>query len=96
MIFNNALTQKELKQVLSYNPNTGIFTWIRPRQGMLIGHVAGTDKDGYTNIYVNHKPYRAHRLAWLYMTGKFPLGRMRLLDGVKNNCRWDNLTLAEK
>ncbi len=36
------MNQRELKEVLDYNPKTGIFTWkIKPRDGVHIGDKAG-------------------------------------------------------
>ena len=73
---NENLTQNELKKYLNYNPITGIFTWIKLASinQIKIGSLAGAliKRDGYIVIKINNKSYRAHRLAWLYMTGKWP------------------------
>jgi len=61
-------TAKELKRILKYNPNTGIFT--RLRSGRIAG---GTDTDTkYWRIMISGRLYHAHRLAWYYMTGEWP------------------------
>lgn len=58
---------KELKKVLSYNPNNGKFTWLSGhRRGMVAGHIKA---DGYRTIVLNGVHYQAHRLAWV-MSGK--------------------------
>ena len=69
------LTQAELKARLNYDPETGIFTWIKRirRKGSHPNSIAGNLCDGYIRIKVNGKLYRAHRLAFLYMTGSTPL-----------------------
>lgn len=68
------ITQKQLKELLHYNPETGIFTWrIKPCRKINVTDVVGTTrKDGYLSVTINYKPYLLHRLALLYMTGKIP------------------------
>ena len=70
------LTQARLKELLSYDPDTGNFIWIKKTSvysSILIGSVAGSVNDrGYKYIKIDGKDYRAHRLAWLYVYGEFP------------------------
>ena len=68
------LTQKRLKELLHYNPSTGVFTWLIRRGGTAkIGTIAGSKcKRGYVAIAIDLKLYRAHRLAWLYVYGYLP------------------------
>ena len=67
------MDQQRLKQRLHYNPDTGIFTWRAPEkrghnpEGWIAGSHCGK---GYLVIGVDKKVYKAHRLAWLYMTGE--------------------------
>lgn len=72
-VSNSTLTQERLKELLHYDPDTGIFTW-RIRRGMaLAGSVAGSARNsGRITIYVDSRQYDAARLAWLYMYGEFP------------------------
>lgn len=42
-------------------------------------------------IHINGKRYRAHRLAWLYMTGEWPRHFIDHIDGNNKNNRFDNL-----
>lgn len=66
------LTQEELKRLLTYEPETGIFRWCRD-YGELKGKVAGSlRKTGYVKIHMSGIDYTAHRLAWLYVYGYFP------------------------
>jgi hypothetical protein len=91
------LTQNELKDRLHYSPETGVFTWINSKSKNLgkTGDIAGGDNGcGYIKIHVLGKSQYAHRLAFLYMTGKFP---NRILDHInekKNDNRWINLRMA--
>jgi hypothetical protein len=87
------LTQDRLKQLLHYDPETGLFTWlVSTARCVKVGDVAGAyDKKGYRVIQIDGKQYQAHRLAFLYMTGKFPTNGTDHIDGDPANNRWTNL-----
>jgi hypothetical protein len=86
------LTQKRLKELFNYNPETGLFTRLVDRGNTKSGDIAGTTgKQGYTYISVDYKVYSAHRLAFLYMTGKIP-NQVDHQDHIKNNNTWINLS----
>lgn len=90
------ITQKELKRKLHYDPLTGVFTWlVRPAKWLDAGANAGSiQKNGYVSISIDNKKYYAHRLAWLYMTGSWPKGKIDHKDTDKSNCAWSNLREA--
>ena len=94
---NSILTQVELKRLLHYNQNTGLFTRkVRTANCMKVGDIAGyvnTHKDGkkYVVVRVNTKKYYAHILAVLYMTGWLPKGEVDHDDGDGTNNRWGNI-----
>ena len=70
------LTEERLKEVLSYNAmDSGIFTWkIAKARSIKVGDIAGADDGaGYIQIQIDGTLYKAHRLAWLYVYGKFPI-----------------------
>lgn len=88
----STLTQNKLKELLNYNPNTGVFTWLVARGGNFTGVTAGsTTARGYITIRVNTQAYQAHRLAYLYMTGEFPLNDIDHINHVPDDNRWENL-----
>lgn len=86
------LTQKRLKDVLSYDEHTGLFVWINPScKRLKSGDKAGSINDeGYVNLAVDRKRYKAHRLAFLYMTGRFP-NQIDHINGVRSDNSWANL-----
>lgn len=83
------LTAERLREILDYNPVTGIFTWIK--SGKVSGHHRS---DGYFDIRVDDCLFRAHRLAWLYMTGAWPNNLIDHRDRDPSNTRWANLRQA--
>lgn len=57
--------------------------------GSVAGHLhAGK---GYVNIKLGGKLYKAHRLAWLYVYGSFPVGEIDHVDGVRHHNWISNL-----
>lgn len=87
------LTQAELMEHLSYDPESGIFTRKKYRSHKAkVGDVAGwSDTKGYVRIEINHVPYAAHRLAWLYVYGRFPECQIDHIDRNPANNRISNL-----
>jgi hypothetical protein len=83
-----------LRSILSYDPETGVFTWRVSRGSVKLGRVAGGDCSGYVQIRIDKVFYKAHRLAWLYMTGAWPRGRLDHKDRDQANNRWMNLRRA--
>ena len=68
------ITQDRLKDLMTYDPDTGEFRWRRGRFGAKAGKRAGhTDVRGYVTLRLDYKKYYAHRMAWLYMTGEHPI-----------------------
>lgn len=89
------ITQAELKDLLHYNPETGDFVWLVNRtNGIKVGNFAGCFRGSYRVISIKNVSYAAHRLAFLYMAGRFPHEYIDHINGVKSDNRWVNLREA--
>lgn len=90
------LTAERLRELLSYDPSTGIFRWNVSRGGpYCAGKTAGTPHcKGYVSITLLGKSYLAHRLAWLYVHGQWPEEQIDHVNGVRNQNNIDNLRKA--
>ena len=84
--------QDLLKELLHYEPSTGLFTWKVARGRCKAGSVAGCpDEEGYILLRVGGTLYKAHRLAFLYMTGEWPEHQVDHVNGAQGDNRWSNL-----
>lgn len=91
------ITVSELKELINYDPDTGEIRWKKGRPGASSGNLAGTLKpSGYVIVLIKRKLYRAHRIAWFYMTGEFPTKEIDHINGNKSDNRFCNLRLADK
>lgn len=90
------LTQERLKELLNYNPDTGLFTYAKRRPKVQVGAIAGHKHKGhlYIQLKVDAKLYLAHRLAWLYVHGVFPDNQIDHINQVRHDNRLINLRQA--
>lgn len=82
-----------LHEILDYDEGTGIFRWNISRPGISgIGSQAGCVRsDGYILICIEGVLYLAHRLAWFYVYGKWPIGFIDHIDGCPSHNDITNL-----
>lgn len=92
------ITAERLRYLLDYDPWTGVFTWKRPTSNRVkVGSVANTrDGKGYIVIGVDGHHHRAHRLAFLYMTGRPPEGDIDHANRKRTDNKWANLREATR
>lgn len=92
----SALTLARLKQVLRYEPEKGIFIWIKAPKNhpRMQEYLAGGIASGYVMIKIDGHKYKAHRLAWLYMHGQWPSGDLDHINGCPLDNRLENLRIA--
>ena len=86
------LTLARLKALLHYDPETGAFTWVKARPRCRIGGRAGTVYScGYEYLWIDKARYLSHRVAWLYMTGRWPEHEIDHKDRIRSNNKFANL-----
>jgi hypothetical protein len=90
-----SITAERLRESLDYDPATGVFTRRLVKGGYKVDDVAGSNNGrGYTIIRVDGRGYSAHRLAWLYVIGEWPIGDLDHINGDKADNRFCNLREA--
>jgi len=85
------------KQLLNYDPETGLLTWKEPQKNgsMPAGSVAGSVAyTGYVKVQIKRKMYMAHRIAWLLTHGEWPSGFLDHIDNCRSNNRIANLRVV--
>jgi HNH endonuclease len=92
------LTQERLRELLDYDPVTGVFRrkincGSKGRAGSVAGRIR---RDGYWRIHIDYGDYAAHRLAFFWMTGKWPLQDVDHINLCRTDNRWENLREASR
>ena len=87
------LTAERLRELLHYDPETGMFTRKIGRGGKAkAGSVAGTtNTSGHIQVMVDGKLYLAHRLVWMYVHGQMPSEQLDHINRTPTDNRIENL-----
>ena len=87
-----------LRRLFRYEPETGEFFHLtRAARRVKIGDVAGSvNSQGYRQIRIQGRTYKAHRLAWLYVYGAWPHSNPDHINGRRSDNRMANLRLASR
>ena len=83
---------KDLIKRLSYDPETGVLTWIEGRRK---GKNVGTIVDGYLKLKFKGKCYFAHRIIWHMVHGACD-GMIDHINRVRTDNRLINLRLSNQ
>lgn len=85
------LTHKRLLSLLKYDHETGHWEWYKPKPPLMIKKAGSYGPKGYYQVKVDSVSYRAHRLAWFYMTGEWPKHQIDHINRIRDDNRWVNL-----
>lgn len=93
-----SLTQSQLKELLHYDPDTGIFTnkVFRGPKALKNAEVGCINSKGYLTLNIKLKNYKCHRLAWLYIYGVWPKDQIDHINQNKIDNRIANLREVTK
>lgn len=94
-MLNKSISVERVREVLSYDPLTGIITWAIDMGNQKKGTIAGgMSTKGYWQIKIDGILYFAHILIWLGMTGEYPINEIDHKDTNRINNKWENLREA--
>jgi hypothetical protein len=85
------ITAERLRELLSYDPETGVFRWLVRR---LPGNIRKQSISGYRGIHIDGRRYKCSRLVWLYQTGEWPTHEIDHVNGDRVDNRFCNLREA--
>ena len=90
------ITLEELRHIMSYDTDSGIFTWTNPTSNRVKAGSQALCKDayGYVVIRLKGRLYKAHRLAWFYVYGHMPTEDIDHINGIRDDNRIANLRVA--
>jgi hypothetical protein len=89
----NDLTAEFVRSILHYDPETGVWTWIK-KPNQKSPYVPGVKAGHKGQICINWIKYKTTHLAFLYMTGEWPPNLVDHENLNPSDDRWRNLRLA--
>lgn len=92
------ISHRRLTELLSYAPETGVFTWrvTRGSRAQSGSQVGSPGEAGHLGVMLDGVRYLLHRLAWFYMTRRWPKTG-KVVDHINRSPgdnSWGNLRLA--
>ncbi len=87
------LTVDRVRELLDYEPDTGIMRWRVQLNGRCrVGAIAGcVNSKGYRVVHIDGRQYRASRLVWLHVYGRWPTGVIDHRNHVTDDNRIANI-----
>jgi hypothetical protein len=92
MVSDDLPTANRLRELLNYDPQTGIFI----RKRLSHRRADGPFHHGYRAILIDRKKHLAHRVAWCFVYGEWPSSEIDHVNCVKSDNRIANLRLATR
>ncbi len=90
-------SQAELQSMLDYDRETGVFRWKVARGPKGVGEVSSNrSRKGYISVSVAGRLFAAHRLAWFYVYGEWPVDQLDHINQDKADNRIANLRPASQ
>jgi len=93
--YRDYVTAERLRELLTYDPKTGFFSWRVSRGSAKEKSEAGRkNSHGYIEISIDSRFYKAHRLAWMHVYGEWPVEQLDHINGIRTDNRLANLREA--
>lgn len=95
-MIDNIVTNEKFPEIV-YIRDAGNFVWLKPtsnrvKRGDIVG--CKSKNSGYVVTMLNNKPYRLHRLVWLFIHGEEPSDDIDHINGNRSDNRIENLRCA--
>lgn len=101
----NTMSIARLRELLDYDPVTGMLTWKVSKGKCRAGDKAGSlirnrgcgrPGTGYEQVRIDGRKFASHRIAWTIVTGEWPPDELDHINRIKDDNSFENLRLASR